>query len=142
MKKEILEKYIQLAIDNGYNGWNDKIEYISAWNTMVKLIDKIGWTKVYDILELITSKLFIEAVANWILKTITSWEFKRLLNLPEYTYKSADDKQFLFWEYFSWDSTVDYKVLIAYITCNQAIAIRDRKLEEFINNLLNLWKIQ
>ena len=118
--KEI-EKYIHFAIDNGYNDkwfWgNIKIECIWNYQWSLKCIKEEGifqwicievssWkeNKIYSLYETITSKPFIEAVANWIQKKQT--KYKWMLDLMDE------------------------------ICLNQAIAIRDNKLKEFINNLI------
>jgi hypothetical protein len=64
------------------------------------------WTWYKNITDVITSKPFIEAIARGVLETDFEWKKELLLEV------------------------------INIITTKQAIAIRDNKLEEFINNLL------
>lgn len=58
MTKEIIEKYIQFAIENWYK------EYDMEWYLFMEVLK---WPKHY--VSIITSKKFIEAVARWLNKT-------------------------------------------------------------------------
>ena len=121
MNNNIIEKYITFWIDNGYLWLYPKYE-----------IDKQWWIKLYDeefidlyhsqthLFVLITSKLFIEAVARGVLNK-NRW-------------KKVENFLWGLW-YFSKDDSI-IEELIDEITTQQAIAIRDGTLEEFIENLL------
>jgi hypothetical protein len=118
MKK--IEQYIQFAIDNGlfkrpkwYNWYyENKFHLTNYWevafrNTIIVIKSKLNKRdeyiyEEYNLIALITSGIFIEAIARGVTK---EW----LLN-AEYD-----------------------------ITTQQAIAIRDNKLPEFITNLW-IWK--
>lgn len=111
MEKEIIEKYIQFAIDNWFKDldWYKflwlkyEIDHIlwefetNNWNYTTQLL----WD---NIIEIIMSKEFIEAVARWLKD--------------------------------NWIQKEELSVIIDWLTITQAIAIREWKLEEFINNLL------
>ena len=143
MTKEIIEKYIQFAIDswmkflvkekiwlypNEYhtffvktdnfifvNDFKIKVSYNKAIiNRDVEYTyNDIIWTDYINIIELITSKEFIEAVTRWIIRQ----RFSK--NALEENIQNA------------FNSSV-FKGKIIEITHNQADAIRDWKLEEFI----------
>jgi len=120
MNKNILEKYIQFAIDNWFSKLNDDFKIKTDIQTQEKndndevyLDETLHWTFIFywccdvwcDIISLeniITSKDFIEAVAKW-------------------TFCKEDCLQ---------------KDLLNELTTSQALAIRDSQLEEFIENLL------
>lgn len=121
MKKEIIEKYIQFAIDNwlDLHKWISEREDYKQWtkdfyflinSKTISIISNIDNTYLYwiNLINLITSKSFIEAIANieWI----------------NFKLKSSKD---LYW----W-STIEK------ITFLQADAIRDWKLEEFILSII------
>ena len=109
MNKEIIEKYIQFAIDNWFKIKKLNIKKyclmsnIWAWYCEV-YIHFDYWEnnfKNINLIELITSKEFINAVASWIIN--------------EY--------------WFCTQETYD-------LTIKQALAIRDNKLEEFILSII------
>ena len=124
MNKEIIEKYIKFAIDNWYNEKRyfevDNLWYVYLWSDTVE--EKNHITKI------ITSKEFIES--------ITMWVFDNNDLLSKYS------------NYYYWDLTYfidrdleeNLKNLSNSICKNQAIAIRDGELEEFIINLWILWQ--
>lgn len=97
-----IEKYIQLAIDNGYDFkckveiWEDWFKYYSNCTS------REVWVTI-GIIKLITSKPFISAIARGINRK---------------------------------SNKAIYDTNLYRITIEQAIHIRDNKLEEFINNLL------
>ena len=107
-----IEKYIQFAIENRYE--KDNYLYFNRYEERrthwVVFKDIEDWEESNENLyEVITSKPFIEAIARGI------------------KYKDYD---FNYWMYdTNWWNIQDK------ITFFQAIAIRDNKLEEFINNL-------
>lgn len=113
---ETIKKYIQFAIDNWYK-WNKKTlvkelrMHITDW-----LIFKTKDLNTLWIWNIITSKEFIEAVAKWLM----------------------DDEIIVVFMWGKWINYMPIEIehLIDDITTYQAIAIRDNKLEEFINNLL------
>jgi len=122
-----LEKYIQFAIDNNLIvSW----EKITRFDFTTKHHGLFMFYKYpnetiddffdFNLIELITSKEFIEAVARGVAKK----------NLEIRTKYEND------WVIYKWPSLVLWEDLIDYITSGQAIAIRDNKLEEFIINLL------
>ncbi len=116
---EILEQYIQLAIDNWYK------EKIFDWElTLMEALK--DWGEEYIIkyetyLPVITSKEFIESIAN---------SFIRDDNIRN---KDGDKKDYLY--YINWYWSFENEILDD-ITVDQAKAIRDNELPEFINNLL------
>ena len=109
MNNNIIEKYITFWIDNGYLWLYPKYEIDTQW-----------WIKLYDeefidlyhsqthLFVLITSKEFIEAISRGL------WEIKNPnLKLGIYANQTLDQ-----------------------LTYEQAIAIRDGTLEEFINTII------
>ena len=82
MNKETIERYIQTALDN-WLPWEvpDKIldntrDILDSWKFVVwfwyKLIyDVEWWYQHFDLIEIITSKEFIEAIARW---TSKEWD--------------------------------------------------------------------
>ena len=68
MKIETIEKYIKFSLANWLNLWNS--EMIFDWITFecslryVTFKNKWGWTYSINLLELITSKEFIECIAR------------------------------------------------------------------------------
>lgn len=127
MKKEIIEKYIQFAIDNWYKfnveyNYNRivRFEYREAQRDVVFTTNT--YFSIFWHIELITSKEFIEAVARWLDKVdINSLHWWKIY--------ITRLRWFFIWNY-------DSPNLVDTITHKQAIAIRDEKLEEFINNLI------
>ena len=118
MNKEIIDKYINFAIENWF-----KIHLLNI--NEFYLCSKTGaWYCEYyvyfgygacgfryiNLYELITSKEFIEATARG-------------------KEKEANDK--------GWCVLISTRELIEKITISQALAIRDNTLEDFINNILN-----
>lgn len=108
MNKEILEKYIQFALDSFLN--LDEVKEIKFYNLEIITETEISLNyKNWDIwwksnfIALITSCWFINAIARGVLKN-NNWGW---------------------WWYFLFNE----------ITHNQADAIRDDKLEEFILSL-------
>ena len=126
-------EYIQFAIDNGYNFTNGKYyihhnyreeerdyndnqskDVYYDWYFIFHKCADI-WCDIVSLEKIITSKSFIEAVANGL--------------------ESMDKELGL--DSLAWDcSSIDT------LTYNQAIAIRDWKLEAFINEILgNIKKV-
>jgi hypothetical protein len=107
--KTIIEQYIQFAIDNWFvieeNYWDEPHIFYTIESIMQ-----------YNIIEIITSKPFIEAIVRWIME---EWMDKNFY----YTYCN--------WFYVLdlWDEFTKY----------QSLAIRDCNLEEFITNLWIIW---
>lgn len=125
------EQYIKCAIQNGL------IEKM-LWEPYEKLIDLEVWeyqvyfhwiiknwhtfTDTYDIIRLITSKEFIEAIS------------KRAYSL--FNYKGVKIWNIIYSERFmeiNWSSAFE-----EHIATEQALAIRDWKLDDFIKNILNI----
>lgn len=113
MNKEIAQKYIQFAIDNwliANIAWKyEKVLEIDIWEkqTYVSLQEKPWFT--------------MSGTFNNI-ELITKKEFIQVIS------------KWLDWKTWLWHLL---HTRIKNITIGQAIAIRDWKLEEFINNLLN-----
>jgi hypothetical protein len=108
MTKELIERYLQFAI--GY--WYDKFK--APYNSMIDMINfDLKWNHCFpNIIETITSWPFIEAIfRGWYDK----YDFDKWIRNKFDTY---------------WWSDIDK------ITFAQAIAIRDNKLDEFIQDLL------
>lgn len=116
-----IKDYIQFWIGNWY-----KFECLQKWELLEKLtvisINKViindddwGCAYVLNLIELITSKEFIEAIGRGLKE---KWWYEDVLWLWGFTHKS------------------DFNNFIVELTHIQADAIRDNKLEEFINNLL------
>lgn len=104
-----INKYIQFSVDNWLEFWDIKINsfLINEPPTCVSFKDKIGWQYSINIIELITSKSFIEKIAKW------------------YCNKYCEDDDI---EYFN--EKIDE------ITREQAKAIRDSTLDYFINKII------
>jgi len=127
----MIKKYIQFGLDNWYEfkynkNYYQKLDYSPDWieewkryighinlsmnrvhNFKIEFIlNKKMYANYYNTLEIITSKEFIEAVARWV-------------------YENNKDR--------SWNAY--YQNIIKIITHEQAEAIRDNKLEEFITKL-------
>lgn len=121
--KTILD-YLKIAYDN----WDDwaALEYAtevywSGWDYMVWYNDwEKKWANALN--SIICRKEFIEAIARWI------WQHK-----PYWTSKRTRIKCMFQNQQLLYD---EIEELIDDITVFQAIAIRDNKLEEFINNLI------
>jgi len=124
----MIKEYIQFAIDNGYplqrnfelEDWYGftNSEYWDSFNVPSILIiytenDEVTW---YPINDIITSKSFIEAIARWL--------SKKLL------------EEIIIWRYRLVMCNAELEDLIETLTTEQAIAIRDNKLEDFIKNLI------
>ena len=118
--KEIKE-YLEVAIDNGFKIPKDfeivKNTFNKEW-IYIKIYDKAWQTeRFYSLQELITSKEFIEAIARGIIEKVIKIECP-----------------FIIWGW-NMESSCNLSE-IEELTIMQAIAIRDNKLEEFINNIL------
>lgn len=101
--KDIIEKYVEFAEFN----WL-KLHWI-AWERT--------WVEEY--LRLITSRLFLESIANWLIK---NWEHK----------SDILGHWIILWN----DDFVDFT---NHISSKQAIAISYKELWNFIIKVLNLW---
>ena len=114
MTKELIERYLQFAIDNwlDIHKWVSKREHFNLWikdfyfiynEYSIGLISKHTNSTLFNIntIELITSWPFIEAIARG-----CDWKSEIRINT-------------------TW-----------FITLKQAVAIRDNKLDEFIQDLL------
>jgi hypothetical protein len=118
---ETIERYIQFAIDNGYNTIHEVtwIVYNTPYSEKVRFL---YWREHYNeehLLELITSKDYIEAIARGIEKTTISYRSASRVLLDYETH-----------------AEMPQDVFIDLITWRQAIAIRDNELETFITNIL------
>jgi len=142
MKTKLIEQYLQFAIDNWYNAndifkklkiiENIKFTYEKADDNLEEIYSECYWLYVLDfiadvwtwyknIIELITSKEFIEAIVRWIEKTMQA------------------DYIVIWWDKIFYDSMnkeVWFKKLVDYITIKQALAIRDNELALFIKEIL------
>lgn len=114
MNKELIERYIQFALDNDLKTDLNLVEwwYFFEWNKII-VTTEWEWIEEWEIniTELITSWPFIEAIARWITK--------------------------------DWCITEDYEILlkekIKWIFIHQAKALANFEwdtLDEFIENLL------
>lgn len=123
----IIEQYLQFAIDNWLTITNQYIHKFSlCWNYVdfeIIVNDESDFSHLEhpsrNIIELITSKSFIESIARWV--------DKKILRPAVYYSKEQREQQI--------------KTIIDNVTNKQAIAIRDWKLEEFIINLW-IWHIK
>jgi len=103
-----IKDYIQFAIDNGYK--------LTVWKEIRV------WLTTEQVLKTITSLKFIEAIARGIWK-----------DLKVYT----DEQTHVIYRRDKKDRTfIEISTLEDMITHQQSFAIRDNKLQEFINNLL------
>lgn len=156
MNKTIIEKYINFAIANWYNPFTniygekylgvstEQIRFTNSfWEKFCELDDDIEFNEVIEIwynwvwiennfIWFITSKEFIEAVMAWIIdkycnNNIYDWStiLVKYWDFP-YTWKQYD---------FG-NNNASISSMMYDITIFQALAIRDDKLEEFINNIL------
>jgi len=150
-----IEKYIQFAIDNEYkpewlkgNHKSDIKKHLSIknwieleWNLnlWVNFANKVNWIFIYDkyfneyyLLEKeITSKEFITAITRWLMKEVKK--------------ESIDWSSPIFYVFDKFELVSKKKVnikrgMIREITTNQAMAIKDGELEDFITNLLEWTK--
>ena len=116
---ETIKKYIEFGIDNGYK------EYDIEWYEMTEILK---WPEYYKII--ITSKEFIESIARWIYKNkelfVNYWRDEPFIKDPK------DYEELLKEEDFE---NIYKHSLMTNITINQAIAIRDNQLEQYITNL-------
>ena len=127
MNNKIINRYIEFGIENGYKRyiWCEIKEEVikkrkrgvvtSKTKTSIFLISNSDWDwdighymKEHELLSIITSKEFIEAIHKWII-----------------------------WKWNEWWNELQFDRLIDCLTYKQAIAIRDGKLEEFIEGLLD-----
>lgn len=118
MKQELIQKYIEFAIENWYSidGESEKFDvWYHRWTEKYLIVETEVWF-IFPVILIITSKEFIESVSRWIIKSKWNWE-----QIQE----EIED----FINTFVWNEI--YK-----LTTRQAIAIRDNKLEEFIENIL------
>jgi len=108
-----IEKYIDFALKNNFihNHMNTIKQLVKYWD-----INDNDKTDKYTLHWLIQTKEFIEAVARWLINFQSKWQLGDTYNL-------------------------DFNDRIRYITFEQAIAIRENKLWDFITNLLPKWKI-
>lgn len=116
--KEIINKYIEFALSNWYEiiKWYSILE--TFWPTYTFRTKDRSSCIWRHYLELITSKKFIEAIARWYIRTKIHSKNAHIDNVNN-TIKIFLNKY------------------IDEITHNQSFAIRDNKLEEFIEILLN-----
>lgn len=132
---EEIERYIQYAVDNGFNlSIDNKFKIQSQYlndNDWIVLHTFIGefirtwkWdnTVFISLEKILSSSKFIEAIARGMKKEWREIETKLQDYSRGYDYLDADIDDIEFIEEF--------------ITINQAIAIREEKLEEFISKLL------
>ena len=129
MEKEIIEKYIKFAIDNILEIENKKILSVRFdeyhWIPFISLeVNHKMWVwksyKMFNLIELITKKEFIEAIARW--------KWKKILERTKDSWINASENL---------DDSIQTKIMIIReITIEQTIAIRDWKLEEFILSII------
>jgi len=137
-QSDALARYIQFAIDNGYNVAFKKWEILEEWDLIyIKHIGewKFDWYFVkLNIEKEITSRSFIEALTRGVIKN-NLWD--NLFNINIFT-KEEFEKQILEENKRHKDitTTMYYISIKNEITTQLAFAIRDEKLGEFITNLL------
>jgi len=112
-----IKDLIQFAIDNGFNLRNTSYTDLKIECNRIKYLDKDRCTYWYDnLIEIITSKPFIEAIARGLSNETNKW---------------MSDFFIKWWLEWAWDE----------ITTQLAIAIRENSvdnvsLNKFINNFL------
>lgn len=112
-----IEKYVKFGIENWLKDYKKcKVN----WNSVC-----FDGMQHYNIIECITDKSFIKAIARW-LEEEHYWNTNLLC-------------EYRFWMKDNWEDCYIWEI-IAWLTYRQAIAIRDNKLEEFITNLLEWLK--
>jgi len=135
---KLIEQYIQFAIDNWYDlkinfpissifieedsdliyyNWYNKISK-RTWRELCEP----EWIIILPITKTITSKEFIKAIARWIRKNSKS--------------KKVESYKWIIIQYYIDTYIIDETDLIEWITTQQAIAIRDNKLDLFIKKIL------
>ncbi len=119
-----IERLIQFAIDNGYMPKKDKHYFDWTYEIREEYWNFTFWSwwdchHLVNLIQTITSKPFIEAVAYW------NWKKSKAV---QHYYKKNWSYPAVQWPDFL---STNHK-----ITVQQAIAIRDNKLPEFIDNLL------
>lgn len=135
-----IKEYIQFAINNGYpiySLWKEieKVYKNNMWFLSVRIV-RLYWNMEVrfsiSLYELITSKPFIESIARWL--------YENWIQINS-TWLSIDTIiETSIWEsFYKKDWTKYISRLENRITTEQAIAIRDWKLEEFITKLW-IWK--
>jgi len=150
-----IETYIKFAIDNWYEDFDWYIfDWIIEENNQIKFVFIVEWEIVIQetwksYIELITSLSFLEAITRGVLKNEklfnkkereTNWWLIVRIDFNHKNYPTIRYEKYPDWE----DTFILHKLSsqdnLKIITHLQAIAIRDWKLNSFINNLLNLWK--
>lgn len=125
MDTELLEKYIQFAIDNWFRFWSESWFITFIENNVITVHFPIELEDCeYNLIETITSEKFIKAISIWFVKQwdiVTNIYWEKSFELNWFTYQFEEEQ-------FKW--------FIDKITIEQAIAIRDSKLEEFIKTIL------
>jgi len=139
-----IEKYIQFAIDNGYeeidyiwhinwnNLWHADYDYKEIYWEFVEGDSeyyKAGFTSIIDI---ITSRRFIEAITRGVIKKANEnnfiWsDWKWIFNFSEWVFIDVQ---------YHIDNSTEW-ILLDELTTQQAIAIRDDKLTEFIETIFD-----
>lgn len=126
----MIEKYIEFAIANWFNEFRDfrdlQMTRICRENVWFFWEHLYWWWEqsfYINLIEIITSKLFIEAIARWLEKNKIDLEKLYISNIL------LDECIFL----ETW-----YKYISDLISILQSIAIRDWKLDDFIKNILIL----
>ena len=122
MRKKIIEVYILFAIKNWFNdSLLDLDRLMSMWYNVIPMLDNWGNTnwknEIETIADIITSKYFIEAIVKWlkIKEERINWKLMTLYKWQDIFTTSTHFKD--------------------EITKEQAIAIRDWKMEEYIISL-------
>ena len=137
-----IKQYIEFAIENGYVFPDfvtmDNIEVYQDENIiMLCLIEEGEQLCDFNTIETITSKLFIEAIArgfHYLIKEEKVEDIKEWTSIKDWTIFYTLDK----FELIKSKLSSLHNGLIREITTQQAIAIRDNKLPEYITNLLNI----
>lgn len=114
----MIEKYIQFAIDNGFK-LHDYSDYTFCLDSDIIIKPKDGYEYKVNLLNVITTNDFIEAIARWILK---NWKK---------SYKPSRA-----WLTNIGGEWVNKDILLQRVTIEQAISIRDCQLEWYILTIL------
>lgn len=123
IENSLIEKYIQLAIDNWYK----------SYLTLNVDMFKIGWVFFTDRIHgLFMEWEFIRAVARWLEKTKDDF-WALVIQWSDMT----EHYHFDHWNahLYHWDDKENMRVLVDDITRGQAFAIRDGETHEFIKNI-------
>jgi len=127
MNNNIEEKYIQIAIDNGFKVNNYQFKSCNVVMNKVTLIDKFWHSTESNFFDLITSKEFISTIAKIMWDNSQTLKRKQDYKNEYSVYKKIYNKQFK-----------DIQQLEDSVTYLQAIDKRDGKLRNRISIFLDI----